>query len=127
MIEKQFGVSVRIVNKDGEAVFNNKEWVKFVAEKGIVRQVSAPEQNGKSEAAGKWIVVISRALILSSGLPNTPFSEALKCGTYIYNRLPRKFLNDFIEEMMELDNESNIDVYLNDADNQQSLKNSLDK
>ncbi|RKF80017.1 hypothetical protein GcM3_049032, partial [Golovinomyces cichoracearum] len=95
MIEKQFDVSIRIVKTDGESVFNSKEWVNFVADKGIVRQVSAPdtsEQNGKSEAAGKWIVIISRALILESGLPNTLFSEALKCGTYIYNRLPRKFL-----------------------------------
>lgn len=95
MIEKQFDVSIRVVKTDGETVFNSREWVEFIAGRGIVRQVSSPdtsEQNGKSEAAGKVIVIISRALILASGLPNTLFSEALKCATYIYNRLPRKFL-----------------------------------
>ncbi|CAD6505921.1 BgTH12-06853 [Blumeria graminis f. sp. triticale] len=93
--ENQFDVRVRIVKTDGEAVFNSKEWVEFAAGKGIVREMTAPdtsEQNGKSEAAGKWIVVISRSMLLASGLPNSIFSEALKCGTYIYNRLPRKFL-----------------------------------
>ncbi|KAI1004941.1 hypothetical protein K3495_g3274 [Podosphaera aphanis] len=95
LVENQFDVRVRAVKTDGEAVFNSKEWVNFTAGKGIVREITVPdtsEQNGRSEAAGKWIVVISRALILSSGVPNNLFSEALRCSTYIYNRLPRKFL-----------------------------------
>ncbi|KAI3821226.1 hypothetical protein L1987_08787 [Smallanthus sonchifolius] len=65
-------------------------------EKRIIHQTSCahtPEQNGVSERKNRFLLEITRALIIESKVPKKIWPEALVTTTYLVNRLPTRALD----------------------------------
>lgn len=68
----------------------------FCIEKGLVHQTSCaytPEQNGVAERKNRFILEITRAIMLDSKVPNHFWPEAVATSVYLLNRLPTKALD----------------------------------
>ena len=72
-----------------------KEFDTFLADKGIIRETSAPntpQQNGLAERMNQTIWSGVRALLHHSGMKNGFWVEALAIAVHVVNRSPRKLL-----------------------------------
>ena len=68
----------------------------FLAEKGIIHQTTCPntpQQNGVAERKNRFLLEITRAIMLDSHVPTSYWPEAVATATYLANRLPTKILN----------------------------------
>ncbi|KAJ0846072.1 putative RNA-directed DNA polymerase [Helianthus annuus] len=80
----------------GGGEFVNTSMKLFCQEKGIIHQASCahtPEQNGVSERKNRFLLEITRALMIESQVPKSFWPEALVTATYLVNRLPTRALN----------------------------------
>ena len=75
---------------DGGGEFCNAEFDKYLLDKGIVREKSAPhspQSNGFAEAENRILMEKARSMLLSSGLPNCLWAHALAAAAYVSNRI----------------------------------------
>nr|GFC41070.1 putative ribonuclease H-like domain-containing protein [Tanacetum cinerariifolium] len=67
----------------------------FFQSKGIVHQTTCPhtpEQNGVAERKNRFLLEMTRSLIIESRVPKSFWPEALATATYLINRLRTKIL-----------------------------------
>ena len=63
------------------------------AESGIIHQTTAPytpEQNGVAERKNRTLKEMMNAMLISSGLPQNMWGEAILSANYVLNKLPHK-------------------------------------
>ena len=68
----------------------------FCSQHGIIHQTTAPyspQQNGVVERKNRTLKEMMNALLLSSGLPQNLWEEAILSANYILNRIPHKKTN----------------------------------
>ena len=65
----------------------------FCAQHGIIHQTTAhysPQQNGIAERKNRPLKEMMNAMLLSSGLPQNLWGEAILSANYVLNRIPHK-------------------------------------
>ena len=94
-VENQFDRKIKVVRSDRggkyEAPFDD-----FCSQHGIIHQTIAsysPQQNGVAERKNRTLKEMMNALLLSSGLPQNLWGEAILSANYILNRIPHKKTN----------------------------------
>ncbi|KAI3768520.1 hypothetical protein L2E82_19267 [Cichorium intybus] len=95
MIQTQFQKNIQIFRSDNGGEFVNTSMKQFFQSKGIIHQTSCPhtpEQNGVAERKNRFLLEITRALLIESKVPKSFWPEALATATYLINRLPTNIL-----------------------------------
>jgi len=94
----QFGQTVKVVRNDNALELGrSNEALSFFAETGIKHETSCvhtPQQNGVVERKHKYLLEVSRALMLQSSLPLKFWGECVLTATFLINRMPTKVLKD---------------------------------
>ena len=68
----------------------------FCAQHGIVHETTppyTPQSNGVAERKNRTLKEMMNAMLLSSGLPNNMWGEAVLSANYVLNKIPRKKLD----------------------------------
>ena len=91
-IENQLEKKIKVVRSDrgGEYV---SPFGQFCADRGIVHEVTppySPQSNGIAERKNRSLKDMMNALLISSGLPQGMWGEAILTANYLLNRIPRK-------------------------------------
>ena len=76
----------------------------FCSQHGIIHQTTAPyspQQNGVVEHKNRTLNEMMNALLLSSGLPQNLWGEAILSTNYILNRIPQKKSNQSPYELLK--------------------------
>ena len=76
----------------------------FCSQHGIIHQTTAPyspQQNGVVERKNRTLNEMMNALLLSSGLPQNLWGEAILSTNYILNRIPQKKSNQSPYELLK--------------------------
>ena len=89
-VENQLNKKIKMIRSDrcGEYEFPFQE---ICLENGIIHQMTAPytpQQNGVAERKNRTLKEMMNALLLSSGLPQNLWGEAVLIATQILNRVP---------------------------------------
>ena len=94
-VENQLDRKIKAIRSDRgdeyEAPFGD-----FCSQYGILHQTTAPyspQQNGVAERNNRTLKEMMNALLLSSGLPQNLWGEAILSAIYILNRVPHKKTN----------------------------------
>ena len=91
-VETQLKGKIKSIRSDrgGEYVSPFRE---FCAKHGIIHQVTAPyspQSNGIAERKNRTLKEMSNAMLLSSGMPDNMWGDAVQSANYLLNRIPRK-------------------------------------
>ena len=95
-LERQSGQLVKTIMRDGGKEYLPTEAREFAGEKGITVRETAPrtpEQNGKAEVVGRYIVEMARAARIEAGLPEFLWPLAVKHAVTIRNLTPKRALD----------------------------------
>ena len=94
-VENKLDRKIKVIRSDSggeyEAPFGD-----FCSQHGIIHQTTAPyspQQNGVAERKNRTLKEMMNALLLSSGLPQNLWGEAILSANYILNRIPHKKTN----------------------------------
>ena len=94
-VENQLDRKIKVIRSDRggeyEAPFGD-----FCSQHGIIHQTTAPyspQQNGVAERKNRTLKEMMNALLLSFGLPQNLWGEAILSANYILNRIPHKKTN----------------------------------
>ncbi|KAI3684681.1 hypothetical protein L6452_33906 [Arctium lappa] len=96
-IKTQFEKTIKGFQCDNGREFNNSDFHKFCAEKGMVFRFSCPHtspQNGKVERIIRTINNVIHTTLIHASLPPSFWNYALSMATYILNILPTRTLNN---------------------------------
>ena len=88
------GLSIGIFRSDNGGEYISKEFEKFLLDKGIHHELSAPyspAQNGVAERINRTLMESARTMMAQAGLSDKYWAEAVVTGTYLRNRVPRSF------------------------------------
>lgn len=91
LVEKETGMSIKILRSDRGGEYNSHEFMDFCKEHGIQKQLTAaytPQQNGISERKNRTILNVVRSILSRSHLPKVFWPEAVKWSIYLLNRSP---------------------------------------
>lgn len=90
-LERQSGQQLRMMRTDRGGEYMNWRLEKFVKDKGIVHQTTAPytpEQNGVAERLNRTIMERVRAMLSDANMDKKLWAEAAMTANYIRNRSP---------------------------------------
>ena len=96
-IEVQTGRKLKILRIDGGGEYISKEFKKYLLDNGIQLQVTAPHspsQNGIAERLNRTLVEHGRAMIVSHGLPNCLWREAIIYANDLKNVSPTRGIKE---------------------------------
>lgn len=98
-IRRHFRVSPLFVLLDGERGYGfeavTDSLANYCSDNGILLQVRSPhtpDQSGHAERSGQILIVISRSLAVTSGVPPYLYHEVYFFANYLHNRTPVKAL-----------------------------------
>ncbi|GJV23603.1 retrovirus-related pol polyprotein from transposon TNT 1-94 [Tanacetum coccineum] len=91
-VENQLGLKIKVVRSDrgGEYV---SPFAELCAKHGIRHEFTAPyspQQNGIAERKNRTLKEMVNAMLISSGLSQDMWGEAILMATYLLNKIPRK-------------------------------------
>ena len=95
LVQTQYNHTIQILRSDNGGEFANNRMQDFFRKKGLVQQTSCaytPEQNGVPERKNRYILEITRALLIESKIPKSFWPEAIATAVYLINCLPTKIL-----------------------------------
>lgn len=90
VISRQTGNNIKILRSDNGKEFVCQKFAKFLEEKGIIHEISAPyihEQNGHAEREIQTLVNSARSIIIAKNVPRDLWPEAINATAYILNRV----------------------------------------
>ena len=93
MVQTQYKQCIQVLRSDNGGEYINANMKTFFVEKGLIHQTSCaytPEQNGVAERKNRYILEITRALLIESKIPTSFWPEAIATSVYLMNRLPRE-------------------------------------
>ncbi|KAL0404059.1 UNVERIFIED_CONTAM: Retrovirus-related Pol polyprotein from transposon TNT 1-94 [Sesamum radiatum] len=94
--ENQLDKKIKRIRSDRGGEYNTKFLKDFCENNGIIHETSAPytpQQNGIAEWKNRTLKEMMNAMLLSSGMPDNMWGEAVLTACYILNRVPHKKLN----------------------------------
>ena len=94
-VENQLGRKIKAIRSDRGGEYD-APFDRFCQEHGIIHQTSAPytpQQNGIVERKNRTLKEMMNVMLISSGLPQNLWGEALLSSNYILNKLPHKKLD----------------------------------
>ena len=105
LLEKSLKTCVRSIRSDHGTEFENFEFLTFCREHGIDHNFSAPytpQQNGVVERKNRTLEDMVRTMLISSGLSQSFWVEAVSTACYIINRaMPRPILEKNPYELLK--------------------------
>eukprot|EP00731_Ephydatia_muelleri_P012155 Em0006g1049a len=87
------GLSIGIFRSDNGGEYISKEFEKFLLDKGIHHELSAPyspAQNGVAERINRTLMESARTMMAQAGLSDKYWAEAVVTGTFLRNRVPAR-------------------------------------
>ncbi|XP_049318346.1 uncharacterized protein LOC105224069 isoform X1 [Bactrocera dorsalis] len=96
MIECQTEKRIKMLRSDNGTEFVHNAFNKFLKEHGIVRQLTVPytpQQNGVAERLNRTLIEMARCMVVSSGVNESLWVEAVNTAVYLRNRASTKALN----------------------------------
>ena len=90
-VKNQFKTTIKALQCDNGGEYNNKQFLQFFSEQGIVFRFSCPhtsQQNGKAERMIRTINNAIRCLLFQAKMSPTFWAEALHAAAHILNILP---------------------------------------
>ncbi|RDX73620.1 hypothetical protein CR513_46744, partial [Mucuna pruriens] len=91
LVEKQVGVSIQILHTDRGGEYTSKEFVEFLNEQGIQRQLIAsytPQQNGVAKRKNQTIISMVQSALIGRGVPRSFWPKVVNWVIHILNRSP---------------------------------------
>ena len=95
MLAAKQGCGVAILRTDGGSEYQSLELQKYLKDNGIEHEKTppyTPELNGMAERLNRTLIERVRCLLISSGLNNSFWKEAMDYSVYIYNNTPHSGL-----------------------------------
>ncbi|CAB0040564.1 unnamed protein product [Trichogramma brassicae] len=89
-IANKFGKPISTLRSDNGREYDNSKMLDYMKSKGIKFETSAPytpQQNGKAERSNRTVIECARTMLLSSGLEQSLWAEAVNCAVYLLNRV----------------------------------------
>lgn len=93
----QYGKKPKVIRSDRGGEYVNKEMQEFLRNEGIKIQYTAPyspQQNGTAERKNRYLVEMTRCLLIDAQLDNQFWAEAVMTANYLQNRLPSRTLDE---------------------------------
>uniref|UniRef100_A0A2N9F5X3 Integrase catalytic domain-containing protein n=1 Tax=Fagus sylvatica TaxID=28930 RepID=A0A2N9F5X3_FAGSY len=94
-VENQLNKKIKVLRSDRGGEYESP-FGEFCSQHGIVHQTTAPyspQQNGVAERKNRTLKEMMNAMLISSGLPQNLWGEAILSANYILNKLPQKKLD----------------------------------
>ena len=94
-VENQLNKKIKVLRSDRGGEYE-LPFGEFCSQHGIVHQTTAPhspQQNGVAERKNRTLKEMMNAMLISSGLPQNLWGEAILSANYILNKLPQKKLD----------------------------------
>ena len=91
-VENQLNKKIKVLRSDRGGEYESP-FGEFCAEHGIIHQTTAPyspQQNGVAERKNRTLKEMMNAMLLSSGLSQNMWGEAVLTANYLLNKVPRK-------------------------------------
>lgn len=95
-VENQLDRKVKRVRSDRGGEYGTTFLKEFCEQNGIIHEVSAPrtpEQNGIAERKNRTLKEMMNVMLISSGLFDNMWGEAILSATYVLNKVPHKKLD----------------------------------
>ena len=86
--EKNYGIKIKLLRSDNGGEYKNKEFDKYLAERGIQHRFTVhntPEHNGIAERLNRTLLEKVRAILHAADLPGFLWGEALKHAIWLKN------------------------------------------
>ena len=100
-VENQLDRKIRVIRSDRGGEYE-APFCDFCSQHGIIHQTTAPyspQQNAVAERKNRSLKEMMNALLLSSGLPQNLWGEAILSANYILNLIPHKKTNKSLYEL----------------------------
>ncbi|KAA0055836.1 ty1-copia retrotransposon protein [Cucumis melo var. makuwa] len=94
--ENQLGKRIKRLRSDRGGEYSDKTLKEFCESNGIIYEFTAPyspQQNGIAERKNRTLKEMMNAMLLSSGLSDNMWGEAVLSACFILNRIPHKRLD----------------------------------
>ena len=94
-VENQLNKKIKFLRSDRGGEYESP-FGEFCSQHGIVHQTTtpySPQQNGVAEWKNRTLKKMMNAMLISSGLPQNLWGEAILSANYILNKLPQKKLD----------------------------------
>ena len=95
-MENQLDRKIKKFRSDRGGEYTTKTPEDFCEKNGIIHEVSAPftpQQNGLAARKNRTFKEMTNSMLLSSGLSNNMWEEAVLYACYILNKVPHKKLD----------------------------------
>lgn len=95
-MKTKFNKVSKIIRSDQGKEYVNKELKSYFQEEGIEHQDTvaySPEQNGTAERKNRYLVEMTRCMLIDAKLPNKYWREAVNTANYLQNRLITRATN----------------------------------
>lgn len=95
-VENQLDRKIKRVRSDRGREYENFSWNDHCEKLGIIHELSAPyvpQQNGIAERKNRSLKNMMNAMLVSSGLPDEMWGEAVLSACHVLNRVPHKRLD----------------------------------
>ncbi|KAA0058501.1 ty1-copia retrotransposon protein [Cucumis melo var. makuwa] len=100
--ENQLGKRIKRLRSDRGGEYSDKTLKEFCESNGIIHEFTAPyspQQNGIAERKNRTLKEMMNAMLLSSGLSDNMWGEAVLSACFILNRIPHKRLDKIPYEL----------------------------
>ena len=94
--ENQLGKKIKRLRSDRGGEYSDKTLKEFCESNGIIHEFTAPyspQQNGIAERKNRTLKEMMNAMLLSSGLSDNMWGEAVLSACFVLNRIPHKRLD----------------------------------
>ena len=101
-MENQLDRKIKRFKSDRDGEYSTKTLQDFCEKNGIIHEVSAPytpQQNGVAERKNRTLKEMMNSMLLSSGLSNNIWGEAVLYECYILISVPHKKLDETSYEL----------------------------
>ncbi|XP_026396641.1 uncharacterized protein LOC113291307 [Papaver somniferum] len=92
-VKTQLEQKIKVLRSDRGGEYYPTEFTVFCQEHGLIHEFTAPytpQQNGIAERNNRTLIDMVNAILISSGLLNSLWGEAMLSACYILNRVPLK-------------------------------------
>ncbi|CAH9103829.1 unnamed protein product [Cuscuta epithymum] len=96
LVESQSNFKLKALKTDNGLEFCNNEFNGFCKNEGIKRLLTVPgtpQQNGTAERMNRTLLEKARCMLISSGLGNSLWGEAVVTASYLVNRSPSSVIS----------------------------------
>ena len=93
LVKNKFNKKPKVIRSDRGREYVNAELTNYLKTEGIQIQLTAPctpQQNGIAERKNRYLIEMTRCMLIDSGFEKKYWGEAVLTANYIQNRLPSR-------------------------------------